>query len=236
MGGGGAGSVRSRRSACARARRVRTRQAAAAAMTPQSQPKPAVKPCKERSTCASASTRSRGRNDDLPSLGGETPLETALAEGKAIGYEGFELGNKFPREPQALRAVLGAPRPRAACRAGTRAGSRAGRSTRRSRRSVRISNCSPTTARKVMVYGEVADCDPGRAAGRCTSGRASTTDAEWSRIRRARHGVRAAHARPGVRLAYHHHMGAYVETPEDVDQLMQGHRRRGRPAVRHAAT
>ena len=36
-------------------------------------------------------------NDDLPSLGGETPLETALAEGKDIGYEGFELGNKFPQ-------------------------------------------------------------------------------------------------------------------------------------------
>jgi len=46
-------------------------------------------------------------NDDLPSLGGETPLETALAEGKAIGYEGFELGNKFPREPKALAAVRG---------------------------------------------------------------------------------------------------------------------------------
>src|SRR5512140_3631768 len=45
-------------------------------------------------------------NDDLPWLGGETPLETALAEGKAIGYRGFELGNKFPREPEALRAVL----------------------------------------------------------------------------------------------------------------------------------
>jgi inosose dehydratase len=45
-------------------------------------------------------------NDDLPSLGGETPLETALAEGKAIGYEGFELGNKFPRDAEALRAVL----------------------------------------------------------------------------------------------------------------------------------
>jgi len=45
-------------------------------------------------------------NDDLPALGGETPLETALTEGRAIGYEGFELGNKFPREPDALRAVL----------------------------------------------------------------------------------------------------------------------------------
>jgi len=37
-------------------------------------------------------------NDDLPSLGGETLLETALAEGKEIGYVGFELGNKFPKD------------------------------------------------------------------------------------------------------------------------------------------
>ena len=45
-------------------------------------------------------------NDDLPWLGGEIPLEVALSEGKTIGYEGFELGNKFPREPKALRDVL----------------------------------------------------------------------------------------------------------------------------------
>ena len=29
-------------------------------------------------------------NDDLPSLGGETPLDVALTEGAAIGYRGFE--------------------------------------------------------------------------------------------------------------------------------------------------
>ena len=45
-------------------------------------------------------------NDDLPSLGGETPLEVALSEGKATGYQGFELGNKFPRESTALREIL----------------------------------------------------------------------------------------------------------------------------------
>ena len=33
-------------------------------------------------------------NDDLPSLGGETPLDVALTEGRRIGYQGFELGNK----------------------------------------------------------------------------------------------------------------------------------------------
>jgi inosose dehydratase len=45
-------------------------------------------------------------NDDLPSLGGETPLEVALAEGAGIGFTGFELGGKFPSDPQALRAKL----------------------------------------------------------------------------------------------------------------------------------
>ena len=45
-------------------------------------------------------------NDDLPSLGGEVPLATALSEGRAIGYEGFELGNKFPRDPATLGQVL----------------------------------------------------------------------------------------------------------------------------------
>ena len=45
-------------------------------------------------------------NDDLPSLGGETPLETALAEGKEIGYAGFELGNKFPQDGPGLKATL----------------------------------------------------------------------------------------------------------------------------------
>jgi len=32
-------------------------------------------------------------NDDLPSLGAETPLETCLSEGKEAGFAGFELGS-----------------------------------------------------------------------------------------------------------------------------------------------
>ena len=45
-------------------------------------------------------------NDDLRELGGKTPLETCLTEAKQAGYEGIELGHKFPREAKALRAVL----------------------------------------------------------------------------------------------------------------------------------
>src|ERR1700690_1813742 len=45
-------------------------------------------------------------NDDMPSLGGETPLEQCLSEAKSVGIEGMELGNKFPREATALKAAL----------------------------------------------------------------------------------------------------------------------------------
>ena len=95
-------------------------------------------------------------NDDLPSLGGETPLDVALAEGAAIGYQGFELGNKFPREPKALRSVL--ERHGLALVSGWYSG-------RLARRSVdeEIAAVGPHLqllaegGAEVMVYGEVAD-------------------------------------------------------------------------------
>ena len=100
-------------------------------------------------------------NDDLPSLGGETPLETALSEGKAIGYEGFELGNKFPRQPEALRAVLA--RHGLACVSGWYSGRLA-----RGTVADEIASVEPHLAlladngAQVMVYGEVADSIQGR--------------------------------------------------------------------------
>ena len=45
-------------------------------------------------------------NDDMPEIGGDTPLETCLAEAGEVGFEGMELGNKFPRQAPALRAAL----------------------------------------------------------------------------------------------------------------------------------
>ena len=45
-------------------------------------------------------------NDDMPELGGDTPVETILDGARDAGYEGVEIGHAFPREPEALRALL----------------------------------------------------------------------------------------------------------------------------------
>jgi inosose dehydratase len=157
-------------------------------------------------------------NDDMPALGGETPLDTALAEGKAIGYEGFELGNKFPREPAALRAVLA--RHGLACVSGWYSGRLARATVDEEIAAVdRHLTLLAANGAEVMVYGEVADSIQGEAEPLTRRPR-FLSDAEW-RAYGERVTAFAKHllAR-GVRLAYHHHMGAYVETAEDVDRLM----------------
>ena len=45
-------------------------------------------------------------NDDVPELGGDTPLDTCLAETRLAGYAGTELGGKFPRDSARLRPIL----------------------------------------------------------------------------------------------------------------------------------
>jgi inosose dehydratase len=157
-------------------------------------------------------------NDDLPSLGGETPLDVALAEGAAIGYRGFELGNKFPREPQALRSVL---EPHGLSLV---SGWYSGRLARRSV-DEEIAGAGAHLrllaegGADVMVYGEVADSIQGARVPLYKRPR-FVRAAQWREYGERMTAFARYTLDHGVRLAYHHHMGAYVETPSDVDRFM----------------
>ena len=45
-------------------------------------------------------------NDDLRTLGGNTPLEVCLTEARAAGFTGIELGHKFGYLKERLRRQL----------------------------------------------------------------------------------------------------------------------------------
>ena len=45
-------------------------------------------------------------NDDMQELGADISLETCLAQAKAAGFEGMELGHKFPRTSEQLKPIL----------------------------------------------------------------------------------------------------------------------------------
>ena len=159
-------------------------------------------------------------NDDLPALGGETPLEVALSEGKQIGYEGFELGNKFPREPAALKAKLSDYG--LACVSGWYSGRLANSTVEEE-----IARVGPHLERlayndaKVMVYGEVQDSIQGAFDTPLHKRPQFRSEAEWRAYGERLTAFGRHLLARGVRLAYHHHMGAYCETPENVDTLMR---------------
>ncbi|NDY92011.1 myo-inosose-2 dehydratase [Ideonella livida] len=159
-------------------------------------------------------------NDDLPSLGGETPLEKALAEGKEIGYEGFELGNKFPKDGPGLKAKL--DEFGLACVSGWYSGFLAEGTLEDE-----IERCHDHMAKlqyngvKVVVYGECAGTVQGQMDTPVSRRPKFADEAAWQGYAQ-RLNAFGEHllARYGIQLAYHHHMGAYVESPEDVDKLM----------------
>ena len=159
-------------------------------------------------------------NDDLPSLGGETPLETALREGKEIGYEGFELGNKFPKDGPGLKAKL--DEFGLACVSGWYSGFLAEDSV-----AAEIERCQAHLSKlqfngvKVVVYGECAGTVQGQMDTPVSRRPRFANEAAWQAYAQ-RLDAFGAHlqATYGITLAYHHHMGAYVESPEDVDTLM----------------
>ena len=159
-------------------------------------------------------------NDDLPALGGETALETALAEGKEIGYEGFELGNKFPKDGPALKAKLDSFG--LACVSGWYSGFLAEDSV-----AAEVERCKAHMSKlqyngvKVVVYGECAGTIQGQIDTPLAKRPRFASDALWKAYAE-RLNAFGAHLQTsyGITLAYHHHMGAYVESPDDLDRLM----------------
>lgn len=167
-------------------------------------------------------------NDDLPSLGGDTPLETALSEGAAIGYAGFELGNKFPKDGPGLKATLDAYG--LACVSGWYSGflaEVAPGQTDAQAVEVELARCVAHMERlrfngvTVVVYGECAGTVQGQMDTPLAQRPQFTSSAQWSAYGQRLNAFGSQlKARYGITLAYHHHMGAYVETPQDIGQLM----------------
>jgi inosose dehydratase len=154
-------------------------------------------------------------NDDLPELGGDTPLDSCLAEARAAGYEGIELGHKFPRDPAVLRHIL--ERFGLALISGWYSGRLLERSVR-----AEIAAIEPhfsllvAMGCAVLVYAETIAGDRRRPL----SGRPRLGASDWHDFG-ARLTELADHLSAcGIGLVYHHHMGTVIESEAEIDRLM----------------
>jgi inosose dehydratase len=158
-------------------------------------------------------------NDDLRKLGGATPLETCLAEAREGGFEGMELGHKFPREPAALQAILGH------FDLDLVSGWYSAELLRRSAQDelaamrphldlLKALGCS------VLVFAETSNAIHGDRTRPLTE-RPVLPAEDWRRFGERMTEVADACLAEGVRLVYHHHMGTVVQSEADIDALMR---------------
>jgi inosose dehydratase/3D-(3,5/4)-trihydroxycyclohexane-1,2-dione acylhydrolase (decyclizing) len=158
-------------------------------------------------------------NDDLRELGGATPLETCLAEAKKAGFEGMELGHKFPREPGALKSVL--DRFGLDLVSGWYSAELLRRSPEEEMHALRPHlDLLKAMGCTVLVFAETSNAVHGNRAIPLDE-RPRLAPAEWAEFGRRVTAVADAVLSEGVRLVYHHHMGTIVESEADIDAFMQ---------------
>ena len=157
-------------------------------------------------------------NDDMRELGAEVPLETCLAQARQIGFEGIELGHKFPRDPLQLTTTLG--RFGLACVSGWYSARLLERDAAAELASLRPHlDLLKAAASPVLVFAEVSGAIHGDFRSPL-SARPLLKASQWREFGRRLTQLAAWTAAEGVRLAYHHHMGTVVQSQEDIDTLM----------------
>jgi inosose dehydratase len=157
-------------------------------------------------------------NDDMPELGGETPLETCLKEARQAGYAGVELGNKFPRRAHELRPIL--IRHDLDLVSGWYSSRLLERSVEAEKEAVAahltlLADMGCTT----MVYAEVSGCVHGER-NTPVSKRPKIPENRWKDFGRHLTEMGRYLERRGLNLAYHHHMGTVIESEAEIDRLM----------------
>jgi len=157
-------------------------------------------------------------NDDLQEIGGATPLETCLAEAKQAGLQGMELGHKFPRQADALRAAL-APYD-LECVSGWYSSALLTQSAKAEIAAIdaHVSLLSAMGS-TVVIVAETSNAIHGQI-DTPLSRRPELDHDGWRLFTERLTELGKATADRGLKLVYHHHMGTVVQSRDDIARLM----------------
>ena len=157
-------------------------------------------------------------NDDLQEIGGDTPLETCLAEAREAGVVGMEKGHKLPSEGSALKDKLaeygmtfvGGWYSTALLRRSAREEFEAARG--------HIAMTQGAGA-DVVIVAETSNAIHGDRA-RALSERPRLAKSDWPGFGAKMTEFAERLAGEGLKLCYHHHMGTIIQSEREIDAFM----------------
>jgi inosose dehydratase len=158
-------------------------------------------------------------NDDMPELGGDTPLSTILADARDIGFSGVELGGKFPKDAASLKPLL------AGYGLDLIGGWYSGELLVRDVDAEIAAAQAHLTLLKAMgstvfVHAETSNAIHGQR-GTPLSRTPRLDEAGWAAFGARMTGFADYISGQGLQFAYHHHLGTVVERPDDLAAFLR---------------
>ena len=151
-------------------------------------------------------------NDDMPELGGDTPLDTCLKEAAEAGFKGIEKGGKFPNDAASMQAVLG--KHGLELISGWFSGELLGRGLEAEIEALRphlelLKSCGA----KLVIWAETTGTVQGRRDVPVAD-RPVMREADWPDYLRSIAKLADWMAENGMPMAFHHHMGTVIDAEE----------------------
>ena len=157
-------------------------------------------------------------NDDMPELGGDTPIEQCLEEASSAGFTGIELGGKFPRNPGITNFLLNKYKLKMP-------GGWYGSLLRtRSAEDEWVAmqdhlNLLKLVNADVFVFADVSGSIQGDQTKKLST-RPTMEDDEFAEYCKKINDISNRLNDEGIPMSYHEHMGTIIQTENDVDRFM----------------
>ncbi len=158
-------------------------------------------------------------NDDLPELGGHISLERCLDEMAQAQFIGCELGNKFPREPEALKAQLN-PRGLQLASGWFSTFFTENREEQTVEDFIKHRDFLCEMGSKVIVVCECGHSVQGKAQSVFET-KPVFNEKQWEQLAAGLEKLGKIAHEKNMKIVFHHHMGTGVQTRNEIDTLME---------------
>jgi inosose dehydratase len=155
----------------------------------------------------------------MPELGGETTFEQIIKEMAEAGFQGSEVGNKYPKDPAVLKKALAPYKLEIASQwfssfFTTKDQKETVEAFKKHMAFLKALGC------KVIVISEQGNSIQGQMDTPLFDKKPVIDEAGWGKLAKGLEAIGALAVKEGMKIVYHHHMGTVVQTAAEVDKLM----------------
>lgn len=158
-------------------------------------------------------------NDDMPELGAENTFEQCISEMALAGYEGTEVGNKYPKNPDELKRYL-EPLNLEVASAWFSSFLTTASYEEVEELFVKHRDFLYELGAKVIVVSEQGYSIQKEEVPLFTQ-KPVFNNQQWKRLTTGLERLGELAAEKNMKLVYHHHMGTGIQTTEEINRLME---------------